>query len=312
MRLMVVGALAMMATGCAELSLPFSSDGILQVATRGVVIHDDGTQANAGMYDTTCAVNTETGAVGADRDYPGVDEKVQDIDRYQGIDAVVVTSVRGIHITPADAVNWEQQEDIDRPNVLEARLVDDEVVILVDDPGDGCAVEWVHDGFAVGVDPALCQVEPDVSADPTLGGVYVAGGDLGAFQISQAGVTQVDAAADLAVFDAFAEVLYVARVGENWVRGLESSGDLLWETDLGYPVLSIDDMGWREAVAVLVEAESGNQVYALDAYTGEATLETETPAGAQQIVVSRNGRDYALVLDQSVHFRAFERHGRDQ
>jgi uncharacterized protein YuzE len=309
---MMVGALAMMATGCAELSLPFSQDGVLRVATRGVVIHDDGTQANAGMYDTTCAVNTRTGGVGADRDYPGVDEKVQDIDRYQGIDAVVVTSERGIHITPADAAYWEEQEDINRPNVLEARLVDDEVVVLVDDPGEGCAVEWVHDGFAVDVDPGLCQVEPDMSGDPTLGGVFVAGGEYGAFQVSQEGATQVDAAADLAVYDSFAEVLYVARVGENWVRGLESDGDLLWETDLGYPVLSIDDMGWREAAAVLVETESGNQVYALDAYTGEAKLESETPPGSEQIVVSRNGRDYALVLEQAVHFLAFERHGRDQ
>jgi len=310
MRWTLAGALAMLATGCAQLSLPFSTDGILQTATRGVVIHDDGTRANAGMYGTTCEVDAHTGAVGADHDYPGVDEEVQDIDRYDGIDMVLVTSELGVHVTPADALYWEREEHIDRPYVLEARLVDDEVVALVDDPEEGCTVEWLHDGVAVDVDPGLCQVDPQVSGDPTLGGVYVAGGE-GVFQVDQAGSTQVDAAADLAVYDTFADVLYVARLGETWVRGLESDGDLLWETDLGYPVLSIDDMGWREAAAVLVETESGDQVYALDAYTGEATLETETPSGAEQIVVARNGRDYALVLPEAVHFRAFERHGRD-
>lgn len=309
MRGLSLVALAMLAVGCAEWDpgITFSGDGVLNAATRGVVLQDNGVDANAGMYGTTCAVDTRTGWVGADTDYPSESEQVQDVGRFDGKDVVVVTTDRGVFLTPTDA--FEQETFIPAENVLEARVAGDAVALLIDSPTDGCSVQW--DGSAASVDVAetLC-VDPDVTADPTYGDVYV-GTDDGVYQVGTDDVTRVDADADLAEFDAFTGLLFVANTGDTWVKALDSDGRRLWQTDLGNPVVSLDDLGWQEAVAVLVDAGTLNELYVVDAWTGEATLATETPDGAEQVVTSRNGRDLALITSSQVHFRALERHQRD-
>lgn len=303
----LVGLVWLLAGGCTA-DLGFAPDGILDTATHGVVLRRTGQDAHAGMRGTTCSVHTRTGAIGYDIDFTGDAEEPQDAGRGpDGQDVVVVVASDGVHLLPdVGLVEEVSMPDVARRDVLQARLVGDGVVVLTEG-SEGCGLTW-PDGSTVGIDACA---EAEITADADLGVTWVAGPE-GVLEATPWGeVDTVAEDADLAVWDAFAAVLYVARAGETWVRGLGEGGDLLWETDLGAPVVDLDDRGWREGALVLADDGASGQIWLVDARTGEASLEQETPSGAHSVTVSENGRSYALVTAEQVVFLEVERHHRE-
>ena len=129
-----------------------------------------------------------------------------------------------------------------------------------------------------------------------------------AFTVTPDSVEVLDDEADLVVWDGFAGVLVTAHTGETWVRGQDENGVEIWETNVLDPVVSLDDMGWRESIAVMVVTETGNGIWVLDSNTGEGEVEIETPTGGEDLVASDNGRNIAVVTEEEVHFMEFERH----
>jgi len=314
--LMIVGIAGVFGlnTACTE-ALGYG-DGILASATRGVVIDDAGTDANAGM-DTgnTCFIDPKSGWMGTERDYPGYQDEVDDIGRFFGTDTILVTSGRGLHLGPADPSSYDLGGDYVVEGVVEAALAGEDIGVVAWQ-GDRCVAGWVVANDAVDIDDSACASE-HLAIDPELADLYV-GTDAGIVRVpylSEGAVTDgsavVDAEADLVVFDGFTGLLYTAEKGGTWVRAIDGAGNAVWTTDLGSPVIAVDDLGWREGAAALVHAGGVDQVFTLDAWTGEATLADETPEGATGLVTSRNGRHFALVGDSQVAFRQFARHDRD-
>lgn len=303
-----VAGLVAFNTACTE-SLGFG-DGVLSSATRGVVIDDAGTDANAGMGSgNTCFIDPKSGWMGTERDYPGYHDEVDDIGRFLGADTILVTTERGLHLGPADPSSYDLGSDFLIEGVVEAGLVGDDIGVVAWQ-GDRCVAGWYMANEAVDLDASAC-VMGRLTVDPDLGDLFV-GTSGGIVKVPMTESTSVvDAEADLAVYDSFVGTLYTARKGDTWVRAIDGAGSVVWSTDLGMPVVAIDDLGWREGVAALVNVGDIDQVWAIDAFTGEATLGDETPSGATGLVTSRNGRDFALVSETQVAFRQFDRHDRD-
>jgi hypothetical protein len=107
-------------------------NGILASSTRGVVLSDGGTHANAGM-DTgnTCFVDPKNGFLGTERDYPGVEDEVEDIGRYYGTDSILVASDRGLHVGSADPASYDEPYDLVIGGIIEARLAENDIGVLV-------------------------------------------------------------------------------------------------------------------------------------------------------------------------------------
>jgi hypothetical protein len=175
---------------------------------------------------------------------------------------------------------------------------------------DGCMAGWAYENEGTLVDGTACELG-GLAMNPDVGDLYVSTVEGIVLVPPGDATTVVDAEADLAVYDTFTGFLYTAAKGETWVRAIDGAGAVAWTTDLGSPVVALDDLGWQEGAVALVNFGGTDQVWILDAWTGEATLGDETPAGSTDISVSRNGRDYALVGADQVAFREFARHIRE-
>lgn len=285
--------------GCSAQTVTFEHQSELEVATRGVALNSDGRDAVAGMYGTTCRVNVGTADLGDDYNIAETDdEEVQDAGVISGVNAVMVVSELGAHVTYPDNF-WEwQPDDVGGPGVLEGRIFNDGFALLNDD----CTVDWYS-----GTDVATTSVGGDCNGAgftvaTASGEAFVANGEA-VLHATPDGAEQIGEDADIVVWDAAAEVLYAARSGETTVRGLESDGTLRWSTDVSGGVVSIDQMGPIGQAAVMVaRADGTGALLTIDGFTGELLSTMSTPAPANQITTSAGGNSMAMILDREVHF----------
>ncbi len=323
MNRIVLAALALTATtGCADFDFSdinidwgtvSTGDGMLYTPTNGVVIHENGRDAHVGMHDTTCEVDTDGAWIGTDHDIAGSDEMVVDTKTDAGGDRVLVTTDRGVHVVTKDDFWGDQELEHAVPGTIDAAFGGDETIVAIADQGStGCAVNWVDEGTgavdSIAIPGDYCGPEADFAVDRSTNEAWVITPHAGLINVSPQGVATVGEAIgvdgnDIVVFDDFSNLVYVASTGGSDVTAMSPEGDTVWTTSTGGSIISIEDAGVRQGAIVLIRTNMGNdQVLYLDADTGSANIELDTPQGSTDIAVSDNGYNIALVSDDDVYF----------
>lgn len=256
--------------------------------TQGFSLNYSGEFAQLGMMDNTCRVQTQTGFIGDDYDVVGGEEdKVEDI---SGTSTLVI-GASGNNAYTLNSTNLSNSIIYSGP-VDQAKFIDNGAVIL-----SNCTVSWLTEGNVTSI-PAPCNAQ--LSVNPINGTVYL-GTSENIVIATPDGLQTTDSSGSLIAFDSSLNILYSGRVGDSFVTGLQD-GIQIWSTNLGQPVSSLDDMGERGMVAVMIGGSEGGAVIFLDGLTGEVKSNFITPTTADSIKVSGNGAVIAIGLPNEVHF----------
>jgi hypothetical protein len=256
--------------------------------TQGFELHYSGEIAQLGMLENTCQVKTQTGFIGADYDVVvGEEDKVEDISG----PLTLVVGASGNNAYILNSTNLSNSVIYSGP-VDQAKFIDNGAVIL-----SGCTVSWLTEDYVTSI-PAPCNAQ--LSVNPIDGTVYL-GTSENIVVATPDGLQITEESGSLIAFDSSINVLYSGRVGDSFVNGLQD-GIQIWSTDLGQPVSSIDNMGERGMVAVMIGGGAGGAVITLDGLTGTIRSNFTTPTTADSIKVSGNGAVIAIGLPNEVHF----------
>ena len=175
--------------------------------------------------------------------------------------------------------------------------------MTLSDPGQ-YQVTWGDDDEKVVtlVPDGLCD-SPHVQIDTDFeSGLVVISTDSDGAVVRPNDIQWIDELGDLVAWDSHTQMLYAANSGDTRVRGHRLDGALLWQTDVGDTVVSLDDMGPHGAAMVMVEAPNGTgKVLVLDGVTGDVRSETPAPSAAK-LHVADNGKIAAMILQDTVHF----------
>ena len=295
MRLFSVVLALVVATGCTSNQVSFEHQSQLQTRAKGLALLDDSDVAQVGMGGNTCAVQTNSGVIGADFDVAvGEDDVVQDA---IGTATVVVGSA-GVYVVDQGFGGFGDPQ-VRLTDVVQSRLLNDGTVIAVHGQGSDCAIAWEGGGTV----PLAGGCGGGVAVDRATGTVFAANG---------AGLTIADAGGDsivvpgdfdLVAFDGASEAAYASTGGNSEIHALEADGTPRWAADLGGTITSIDDMGPMGAVAVTMEIDGGiGQLVVLDGATGDQLSQIQLPSAPDQVLVGNNGASMAMVLPNEVHF----------
>jgi len=285
----------------------FEHSGELEVQTRGLVLHDDGDDGHAGMFETTCSFDT-SGDLTGDVDYGPDSEDVRDAGDLDGEPVVLIQEPDTVHILTPDEDGWwdgngEEDPGVSVPGVIDSRLLDEGLVVVRENQG-ACVVQWPETGNSeqIEIPDDPCTIR-DLAADRVNGTAFVVTQDSGVVAVTTEGSTSLDVDGDLVAWDESAQVLYVAMKGGHAVWALESEGFERWRVDVDGSVMALDDMGSRGAVSVMVErADNSGVVIGFDGYTGEEIFSFDTPTSSKDLIVSGNGDTIACVLQSETHF----------
>lgn len=303
MRSLTLVLLATGASACSTSAVNFEHRSNLEVNTRGVALATSGDSSVAGMFGTTCHIAVADASVGEDYNFPTENEMVRDNSTIHGDPAVLVVSDFGAHVTyPENTWDWST-DDYTTPGVADGQIFEDGVVLLVDDPTDGCRVDWNSgsDVVSTAVPGAFCS-NTAITVDRRSGDTYLANGDE-IIAVTEDGFTVIGVGADLVVWDRDAQVLYAGLYGDTSFRGLESDGGVRFDLQLEGTITSFDAMGPLAQAAVMVERPGGSgALITVDGFTGEITSTLSTPSAADTVETSENGQSMALVLPREVHF----------
>ena len=294
----------LIAAGCTPptpVSLAHKSE--LQAQTRGLVLGEQGGSGTAGMLTTTCEVYTDDGSVAGDFDMPTDDERVVDAGENDVHGKILVgTSDNGVHVFFQDDENWGDTLNLPTVGVVDAKVHPDGVAVVWND-GSGCQAGWFQgrnerDGVWLG--DGRCG--GGMQVDSLTGRLWVGGSDE-VTVVDRDGSLEVVPGGELIALDEALGVLYTARRLGSEVRALSMEGEVLWTAPVDGEITALDDMGALGAVAVMVEKANGlGEIVFLDGLTGQVRSEIATPAAAEELTVSRNGRTLALTLPGSVQF----------
>lgn len=294
MRTILVAVTLALAAGCTS-DMAFEHRSMLDGRTRGVALEDD-SSARVGMFGNTCGIDVSSSAIRSDVDIAMNEDFVRDA--FGG--KVLVQGSDGLHIFdpvergwswgPADAV-------LPGNDLVDGALTDVGTVGLSGD----CSVTWTGDlTGSTQVSDAGCE-EASFSVDRETGTAYV-GKDGVITAATLEGIVEV-AEGDLAVWDSAAEALYVADRGGLELRALEYDGAERWALVLEGGVVSMEVLGARGGVAVMVERTDGSgALLTIDGFTGEIHAAMDLPSAAPEMTSSDSGRTLAVILPGQTHF----------
>lgn len=287
MSICAVGALA---AGCAsEVELEYQST--LFSETRGLVLHDSGTEGHAAMWGTTCSFDVRTGEVLGDIDAPSETEEVHDVSNRQ----VLVNSPMGAFALEDE--QWEATGTAIGTDARQVRFTETGVAALVQTT-DRCSVTWADTENAEVVEVGTSCATDLFEVDPASGHSFVvADGQL--LSVSSDGITELGEAPTTMAWNAATKRLFIGT--EGVVQGLSASGDLEWEAPIaGGELYSMDDLGVTGAVAVTTRGSSASLTL-LDGATGDLLADLPTP-DVGRVAASRSGEYLGLVLRNEAHF----------
>lgn len=291
------------ATGCTSGGdVSFEHRSSLETRARGFGIHDDGSSAQVGMAGNTCEVETASGMIGMDYDVAVAEE--DDVQDTVGTDTIVIgQSGTGIFTLDRNEFfdSYLPTPTVDVTDVTEARFTETGIVAVRDQAG-GLTVDWYENGATVDSQNVPADVSTGgMTVDRATGTVYLPS-DSGVVVVTPNGVDTTGEAGDLAAWDATAQVLYVATVGDSVLSGLEADGTVRFSTDLGSPISAVDDMGSMGAAAVMVGTNTSGAIVTVDGVTGEIRSEFATPSTADEIQVNASASVLAVRLADELHF----------
>ncbi len=292
MRTIAIAMTLGVAVGCTPSNVAFQHESTLYDETRGLVFENDGT-AQGGMVGNTCAIDVDNAWIGQDVDVAESDDQVEDA--FDGV--VLVRGTDGLHIYQPDDYGWDWNYDPTVPggDIVDGALVDSGIVAVRDTP-EGVSVDWSGDVQAQ--QTVAGGNLSDMSVDRSTGTVFVVS-DGTVNSVSPDGSISVDSG-DMAVWDAGAQVLYVADAGGSELRGIEADGGVRFATPLDGTVASLESLNGQAVVSTA--NGSGGSLVIIDGYTGDIMSQQVTPGAAESLESSETGRTLAVVLDRQVHF----------
>ncbi|MEL6344808.1 MAG: hypothetical protein AAFV53_16945 [Myxococcota bacterium] len=292
--------MALFAAGCQQ-DLLFEHVSTLVHSTDGLVVHQGGELATAGMGDQVCTVRaigdeTQLGVI-VDYDFTMGQEAVQD----QFEETVLVSSTEGVHLIESYSAAYPfEWLDIQADNVQQARLTDDQMVLLRQTT-DGCQLDTMtFDGdLNIALDDALCMGSVDVSVNPIDGSIALANGKL--TMVDADGPRQLDLRADLVAFDPLSGDLFVGDTRDGAIKRVHQ-----------------DKVDWEVAMANLVDlniyGEGGQILFARNTDSGYGefgvigddgrVVDAQVIPNAGAVTSSSDGETVAVSLDEETHFFA--------
>lgn len=276
-------------SGCTIDQVEFAHQSTVETRARGVGLHHSGSFAQIGMLDNTCDIQTSTGFIGSDFDLVvGEEDKVEDT--FGSLALVTGTSGQELYILDREDYS---SYFVDAVSVDQARFYNDGVVIL-----SNCNLTWMatqEDQISVGV-----PCGEGFAVDPNTGAAYLGTPD-GLVVASPNDIQTTGVPGTLIAYDSTLGMVYTATSGDNTVIGVRE-GAQVWSTDLDQPISSLDGMGERGMVAVMIGDSDSGAIVTLDGLTGSISTIFQTPSTANNIDVSGNGSVIAITLDDEVHF----------
>jgi hypothetical protein len=285
--------IALLLSGCTVDKVEFAHQSTLETRSRGVAIHHSGNFAQIGMIGNVCEIQTSTGFIGSDLDMVvGEEDKVEDT--FDSLTLVTGTSGNQLYIL--DRSNYSSYF-VDAENVDHARFFNDGIVTLGD-----CNVTWISTETERSSVEVPCG--ETLTVDTTTGTAYITASS-GLVIATPDGVETAEVLGSLLAFDSLLGILYVGEDGGSTVSGLQN-GIQIWSTQLDQPISSLDDMGERGMVAVMIGDSDSGGVVTLDGLSGEVISVFETPSTADNITVSGDGSVIGITLPDEVHFYSIE------
>ncbi len=282
----------------------------LETATRGLVLHETGSEGHAGMMGTNCPFETTSGTVTGDYPLPGSGEKVVDVGPHHlGLDSILLTLGDNLYVLNKDDDGF-REESMNVPGLLTAQFADDGFVILQEQ--EQCEARWILGDADHSTPVGSC--DPDAFAVSPVGVVY-AGGDLevGVDVTHYPGTHfEAEVPGNIVVYDRVSRVAYVAIEGESTLSAIESDGSLRWSITVPGIVREVEAGGDIGAAVVMAELESGaGMVMYFDGRTGERIAGSETtPSVPLGMAVSGDGSKVAMILEDQTHFYSVSVTGR--
>jgi hypothetical protein len=297
-----LGLLLVILGGCtAQETDTFEHRSELYIQARGLALYEDGESGSAGMWETTCEFDTERGETTTDIDAPGEKDEILDASS-TSLDqpAILIATPAGTYLGFPEQV--DEPHELRVTDVIDANFVDQGIVTLAN-PGS-CQVHWGDSDTVttIAIPEDYCEAPGvGIDSDFSSGLVVISTDDDGAIVTPEQVIT-IEGLGDLVAWDHYTQTIYAAHSGTSQVRGHGADGGLLWETEVEGAVVSLDDMGPRQAAMVMIGEDDGSGIMAiLDGYTGELVSSTPTPSSAK-IQVSDNGKVLAAILPDIVHF----------
>lgn len=289
-----LGFLALAGLGCA--SVPEASvleyESAIATRTAGVAYLDRGELALVGMFDTSCDVYTTVGRAATDYAFPGTSDVV--LDAFGG--RSLVATELGAWLDEQAGSSHPSSEPVRDGLLLESGLA------LLEDPEAGCTLRWTGGTFSaeVAVPTGSCDGQAVLTGSRATGELWIADGDLTAY--SPSGEATGHGRADLAVWDATTELLYVGT-RDGVVRGLDASGVEQWATTLDGTLQAVEALGTQGVVVVVVEAWDGqvDSVF-MDGWSGLVLDQGGLPSAARHLSASADGTRLAVQRETSTAF----------
>lgn len=278
--------------GCAtENELRFTAT--LDAETSGLVLSEDGLDAQGGMSGTTCQIDTAWGCPVADADLPTTWERV--LDSYDG--TTLGASDLGLHTIVGGV--WVQERDEALPEVRAARLYKGGKVVVLGHEG-ACTVQ--RDGAAIAVPNELCEDRVRFSVDRD-SGVVVATSAKGAWRVEATGASAMTGVGDLTAWDASLGLLFTATKGDATLSAIDPDGGAVaWTVETGGPISDVVTRGKRDEVLVRIGGSTLPVLERREGRTGELLGSSTLPEDDGELVVSDDGTTIAVVLPQEVNF----------
>lgn len=303
MRFVSLAAALALASGCA----PVPDQGlrlrsVLQRDTAGLVLHADGFTGHAGMFGSNCPFETEEGRVTGDYDLPGEGEVVVDHGPSPlGPATVLLVLDRRLWLLEKSSGEYVIGE-LGSSGAVDARLTEAGAAVVMRRDG-ACSLGWRGWEAPEGRVPlSACPTAMD--ADPVTGATaLVIDGSLAI--ATPDGVTAMEVPAAAVAWSAAAGGFVVGDA----LGGLSAwslDRELLWEAQAAGAVEALAapaEVG--RVVAHAAAAEGQGQLLWLDAASGAALAERETPSVARAVTVSDDASTIAVtVRDRSYFFEA--------
>jgi hypothetical protein len=297
MRSILASMLFSLSIGCVRESSWIQHISQIETRSRGVEFTGNSDFADIGMLGNTCRFDFRAGAIGADADFAqGEDDVVLD-----SFDTnVVIKGSSGVYIID-DWMQTFSTPDTQGSNVVTALLTSEGYATVAED-GPDCKVTWRS-----GVDSVESKLNincPDInglSVDRLSGTVFLST-EAGTLLALPEEVKNVGSPANLIKWDSSSRMLYTSDLNSHEVTAVGLDGAPKWVVETEGAITSIDDMGPADAAVVMTRTSTGGEILVIDSATGTVINRTPTPAEADRVITSPDGRTLAVVLENEVHF----------
>lgn len=215
----------------------------------------------------------------------------------------------GGRVTLATATSADDVRVVDGQTLYDAVLTESGIVVAQTSADTGCSLVWLDDAgteeAVVTLDRAACGDSLTLVSAPDSGEVGWTSGELSGI-VTPSGGASWSGGGTLAAWDPFTAALVVAEPGSSELRAWTADGEESWYTDIGQPVVDLDDLGGIGALAVATRSGTGGRIVVLDGFSGDALAAIDLPLAAVDLTAATPGTHIGIGLPDEFHIFAVD------